>query len=211
MFNPYLGTEFEGGWAMGFAWGFAGPAFSEDPPLVIAPEEVDIFNEGVLAGQQAAIEGLSVEPACVSLEQEVSSAAEGFMEGVHDFELIGIAYSALARHFANATVEALVFAFLLMIPGPPPLNSITEFRRIGRDIRDRLSELGLSNRSLFLAAGIDEEVAGCELQFTPIFTNLDGAREAVQWLGRAQWVIARWDANAPMSGAQFRIIESSAD
>jgi hypothetical protein len=204
--NPHLGTELESGWAMGFAWGFIGPAFSVDPPLVIAPELMDAFNEGVLVGQQAAIEGLPINPACVSLEQEVSPAAEGFMEGVHIFELIGL-FRAV-KHFAHFTVEGLVSVFLLLIPGSPPLSAPTEFAAIGGNVRDRLVELGLARNSLFLAAGIDEEVAGCELQFTPIFTQLDAVRTAVQALGRPHWIIARWDADAPVSGGGFRVIES---
>jgi hypothetical protein len=100
--NPHRGLGTEGGWTMGFSRGFVGPAFSREPPLVIAPEQVAAFNEGVLAGQQAAIEGLSIEPPCVSLEQEVSSGAEGFMEGVHVLELIGLIRAA--KHFAHFTV-----------------------------------------------------------------------------------------------------------
>lgn len=30
--NPHLGTNTEAGWAMGFSWGFVGPAFSSQPP-----------------------------------------------------------------------------------------------------------------------------------------------------------------------------------
>jgi hypothetical protein len=205
--NPHLGTDTEGGWAMGFSWGFVGPAVSQDPPLVIAPEQMDAFNEGVLAGQQTAIDGLPVEPACVSLAQEVSSTAEAFVKDVHYFEIIGLVKAI--KHFAHFSAEAFVFAFTLMIPGPPPLNPITAFLTLGGNIRDRLAELGLARNSLFLSVGIDENVAGCELQFTPIFTQLDSTRAAVQNLGRAQWVIARWDADAPMSGSQFNIIESS--
>jgi hypothetical protein len=206
--NPHLGTDTEGGWAMGFAWGFVGPAFSSDPPMVIAPEQLDAFNEGVLAGQQSAIQGLPINPSCVSLEQEVSPGAEVFMEGVHVFEIIGLVKAV--RHFAHFSVEGLVFVFLLMIPGPPRLDAAAEFGTIGTNVRDRLVELGLARKSLFLGAGIDDEVAGCELKFTSIFTQLDAARAAVQALGRPHFVIARWDADAPMSGGGFQAIESDA-
>lgn len=84
--NPHLGLPTEGGWAMGFAWGYIGPAFSKDPPSVIAPEQIDAFNEGTLAGQQAAIEGLDVDPPCISLTHEPSGAVEGFTLGLHIFE-----------------------------------------------------------------------------------------------------------------------------
>jgi hypothetical protein len=47
-------TDLEAGWSMGFAWGFIGPAFSSDPPLVIAPELFDVFNEVVTEDEIAA-------------------------------------------------------------------------------------------------------------------------------------------------------------
>jgi hypothetical protein len=193
---------------MGFAWGFLGPAFSQDPPLVIAPEQVDAFNEGVLAGQQAAIDGLPVEPGCVSLEQEVSDASEVVMEGVHVLEAAGLVRSI--GHLVHFTVEGLVGAFLLLIPGPPPLSATAEFGRVATAAQDRLAELGLAQKSLFLAAGIDEDVAGCELRFTPIFTSANQAHNAVKALGRPHFVVAEWDAGTPVSGGGFRVIETDA-
>jgi hypothetical protein len=207
--NPHLGTETEGGWAMGFSWGFLGPAFSRDPPLVIAPEQIDAFNEGVLAGQQAAIDGISIEPPCFSIRQQASSAVEDLMTGVHAFEVLGLLRSI--RHFAHFTAEGLVSVFLFLIPGPPLLNPIQEFRRISSDVRDRLNELGLAANSLFIAAGIDEGIENCELLFTRVFTRLDAVRDAVKSLGREKWVIAQWDAAAPVSGGGFAVVESSAD
>lgn len=70
--NPHLETDIEAGWAMGFTWGFLGPAFSSALPLVIARDLVDAFNEGVLVGPQVAIDGIPIEPACLSLAQEVA-------------------------------------------------------------------------------------------------------------------------------------------
>ena len=80
------------------------------------------------------------------------------------------------------------------------------FTELAGNVRRQLDELGLAQSSLFLAAGIDEGVAGCELQFTPLFTRLDDARTAVQNLGRPHWVIARWDAEASVSGGGFEVI-----
>jgi hypothetical protein len=217
--NPHLGLPTEAGWAMGFTWGFLGPAFSSEPPSVIAPDLVDAFNEGVLAGQQVAISGLPIEPACFSLAQETSSAAEGFMGGVHIIEALGVGNTAVgairgivavAKAVAHGAAEGFVFVLLLLIPGPPPLDPIQEFGRVGDNVRDQLNQLGLGGGSLYVGAGIDESAAGCELLFTPVFTRLDDARQAVTSLGRTQWVIAQWDAAAPVSGGGFAIVESSA-
>jgi hypothetical protein len=205
--NPHRGTTTEGGWAMGFSWGFVGPAFSRLPPLVIAPDQLAAFNEGVLAGQQAAIEGLSIEPACVSLSQEVNHATEAVVHGVHLFELIGLGVSAFHK-FKHFGAEAFAFVFLFLIPGPPNLDPATKFGMLEELVRTLLVTLGLTRNSLFLAAGVDQSVAGCELLLTPIFTRIEDARAAVQALGRPHWFIARWDAHAPVSGGGFAVIET---
>jgi hypothetical protein len=192
---------------MGFAWGFVGPAFSSDPPLVIAPDQLDAFNEGVLAGQQAAIDGLSIDSSCVSLAPFVSDAAEAFMHDFHHFEKISTLI-ALRKHFAHGAVEFFVLAFTLLIPGPPPLSATGEFADKAAALRDRLVELGLDQGSLFLGAGIDESDKGCELLFSNLYTDIDSARSEVQDQGRPHWVLARWDAGAPVSGGGFTVIET---
>jgi hypothetical protein len=42
-------------WAMGVSYGFQGPAQSSMTPAEIQPEDAGAFDEGVLAGQDAAI------------------------------------------------------------------------------------------------------------------------------------------------------------
>lgn len=202
--NPHRGTDLEAGWAMGCSWGYVGPGHSVDPPLVIAPELMDAFNEGVLAGQQAAIEGLDTGISCVSLQQEVSSGAESFMTGVHVIEGLGLAKAAfIAKSLAHFTVEGLVATFLLLIPGPPLLDPVGEFSRIASEVQAQLQALNLISGALFLGAGIDESSEGCELLFVPLFKDLAQARAAVAELGRPQSVIVEW--TAVMSG--FRIVE----
>lgn len=77
-------------------------------------------------------------------------------------------------------------------------------------MRGRLTELGLTEKSLFIAAGIDDTVEGCELLFTRVFTRLDDIWRPVQRMERAQWVIAQWKTQAPIAGGGFVVIESSA-
>jgi len=206
--NPYQGTELEGGWAMGFAWGFVGPAFSQEPPSVLHPDLTEVFNEGVLAGQEAAISGLPIDPACVSLAQEVSTAAEKFMHGVHLFEGGSTGIALIGPHLAHAAVEAFVAAFLFMIPGPPPLSASEEFDSVGASVQSQLATLGLARGSLFVGAGIDENAGGCELLFTPVFKDLDATRSAVEAQARPRYVIAEWDTEMPMSGGGFRVVEA---
>ena len=44
--NPHRGLGTEGGWTMGFSWGFVGPAFSQEPPLVIGRNGVAWLETG---------------------------------------------------------------------------------------------------------------------------------------------------------------------
>ena len=96
--NPDAGTFTESGWALGFAFGFMDPRFSDAPPALIAPELIDAFNEGRLVGQQTAIDGLSLTPECMDASQEGSNAAEGLVAGIHILEGLGTAVDFLASH-----------------------------------------------------------------------------------------------------------------
>lgn len=206
--NPHLGLPTEDGWTMGFAWGFMSPAFSTDPPFVIAPDQLEAFNEGMLTGQQSAIDGLPLDAPCISLRQEPSEVAEEVMDGVHLVE--GVSLLRQLRHFAHFGAEAFVTVLLLMIPNAPPLLSATgEFNNHAQAVRDRLAQLGITQGALYLGGGVDETVTDCELQLTPIFRDITQARDAVTMQGRPQWVLAEWNAAAPMSGGGFTIIETS--
>src|SRR5262245_32396419 len=73
--NPFLiPPQVEGpqsrSWALGFAFGFQGPEQSTMTPADIDPEDADAFDQGVLAGQDAAINGLSLPEPCIDLNSE---------------------------------------------------------------------------------------------------------------------------------------------
>lgn len=104
-----------------------------------------------------------------------------------------------------------MFAFLLLIPGPPSLDAIGEFGRVSDNVREQLNRLGLGSGSLFIGAGIDENVVDCELLFTPVFTRLDDVQTScdVSWKG-AVGSSAMGCCRAPVSGGGFAIVESSA-
>lgn len=205
--NPHKGTETEGGWSMGFSWGFLSANMSVDPPLVIAPEQFDAFNEGILVGQEAAISGLMLLRECISLDQEPSPTSEAFMHDLHIAEAIASLRSL--RHLAHFGAEAFVAVFLLMIPGPPNLDPAVEFDAHANAAKLWFESMGIAEGSLYLGAGIDETIAECELKFTAIFRNLDQTREAVMAMGRPHWILAEWNASLPVSGGGFAVIEAA--
>jgi len=75
MTNPFLTPPQVPGpqsrsWGFGFAYGFQGPASSSMTPADIQPEDADAFDQGVLAGQNAAINGIPLSQTCVDLNAE---------------------------------------------------------------------------------------------------------------------------------------------
>lgn len=210
--NPHAGLPTEAGWTMGFSWGFNGPGLSQSPPLVIAPELVDAFNEGALAGQQSAIDGLEINTPCISLSVAPQPGPEVVMEGVHLFEIGELASDAakLARsigHVSHLGAGAFVAALLLMIPSvPPPASPESALPGLVLSVREELARLGLDSGSLCFGVGVDMSSEGCELLLTSVFRSLDAARAATLALNRSHWVLARWDTTMSSS---FSLVENS--
>jgi hypothetical protein len=72
---------------MGFVRGFFGPDVCSAPPMVVAPELTDAFNEGTLAGQTASTEGISFS---LSVQPEQEDAVKVGVEAGHvGIELLG--------------------------------------------------------------------------------------------------------------------------
>jgi hypothetical protein len=197
---------------MGFVWGFNGPGLSVEPPLVIAPDLIDAFNEGALAGQQGAIDGLEIDNPCISLAIKPEPGPEIVMEGVHFMEIGEIAVDELLRlaairHVSHLGVTVFVGVFLLMIPAlPPPESPESALPRLIVNVREQLAQLGLDSGVLCFGVAIDLSSKGCELFLTPIFRSLDSARAATIALRRPHWVLAQWDTTMSSS---FSLVENS--
>src|ERR1700756_581949 len=72
--NPFDRDPFEPSqavaWGQGFLFGLTGPLESVDQaPDSITEDVRDVFNEGVLSGQDAAIHGLDIFPPCIDTEE----------------------------------------------------------------------------------------------------------------------------------------------
>src|SRR5258708_8193772 len=79
--NPFLRPpQVEGplsdAWAKGFVFGFQGPPASVPHPAIEDPEASNAFDQGVLAGQDAAINGFPVQADCVDLREEPPTPAD---------------------------------------------------------------------------------------------------------------------------------------
>jgi hypothetical protein len=183
-------------WAMGFAFGFQGPEQSSMTPADIA-EDADAFNQGVLAGQDAAINGLLLPQPCVDLNAEGPGAAEFELDG--DIEVVaflkGLASTTKGiSHLAGGLAEAVLAVVNLSIALETFSDDPeTALQQQAAALQQLLQRLGIQNSmELFTGAGVDLDNRGCELLLTPVFRFQDSATNAAQALGRSRWFVMSW-------------------
>src|SRR5258708_24235086 len=73
---PQVEGPFFAAWQRGFVFGFQGPPASVPHPAIEDPEASNAFDQGVLAGQDAAINGFPVQADCVDLREEPPTPAD---------------------------------------------------------------------------------------------------------------------------------------
>jgi hypothetical protein len=179
-------------WAMGFAFGFEGPEQSTMTPADINPGDADAFDQGVLAGQDAAINGLSLATPCADLHAEGPTgphlaATEGLEGGV-------FLYSLVAAHFAAAVAESVLLVVTLSIA----LETFVDDPDVAlaeraEALKGRLEEVGIAApMELFIGGAVDTAQQGCELMVTPIFRSQQAATDAARATGRPQWLVVSW-------------------
>jgi hypothetical protein len=197
--NPYAGTASEHGWQMGFAYGFTGPEVT-DPPPPIAPELIDAFNEGRLAGQQTAIEGFPVSSECVDIKADVPEGGKGIvLDGIDSLEVIDIVKDVLKTHIADAVGGAVVLIGELLITSvhhdqePEDVVAV-----LGAGLKQLLSELGIEDSfEVFCGLGIDVDAEGCQIRLSPVFKSFEQARDAAVAMDRPECAVARWRSDVP--------------
>jgi hypothetical protein len=189
---PQVESDKSRSWALGFAFGFQGPEQSSMTPADIEPENPDAFDQGVLAGQNAAINGLPLTNPCVDLNAEGPSvphlAADGTIEG-------GLTlYSLIAHGIAGGIAEGVLLVVNLSIA----LETFTDdpdeaLAQEATALQGALQRVGMRDSlQLFLGGGVDTSVRGCELKLTGIFRNQAAAEGAARSLGRSKWLIVSW-------------------
>jgi hypothetical protein len=192
-------------WGLGFVYGFQGPAQSSLPPTDIQPEDADAFDQGVLAGQDCAINGLPLSNPCVDLHAEgpelLHLAFEGPEAGMLALDLFKAAW-------AGAILGGVVFLVTLSIALETHFDDPNEtLARTATALQGQLQNLGFDGAmELFIGGGADTGNTGCELLLTSIFRDQDNAIVAARGLGRSQWLVMSWRTD--QSGGA-RIVTSS--
>jgi hypothetical protein len=199
--NPFLAppqveSDSSRSWAMGFAFGFQGPEQSSMTPLEIQPENADAFDSGVLAGQDAAINGLTLANSCVDLHAEGPSGPDLAIHG--SFEGIVAAFSAVkfGLHLSHVLAEGVVSVVTLSIALATTFDDAeASLQSQASALEALLQKMGIeASMALFIAGGVDESGSsvGCELLVTPIFRSQGAAEAAGHALGRQKWFTVSW-------------------
>lgn len=180
-------------WGLGFAFGFNGPTHSSMTPADIQPEDPDAFDQGVLVGQDAAINGVPVSQPCVNLN------AEGGV-GPH----LALESPELAMWVADMVGKKATLAggigggVLFFINLSIALETFTDdpdirLAQAATALQAQLQKMGFDqSMELFIGGGVDTTVTGCEMMLTPIFGAKDSAVTAASGLGRPHWFVASW-------------------
>lgn len=188
---PQIESPLSRSWAMGFAFGFQGPEESTMTPADINPEDADAFDLGVLAGQDAAINGLSLTTPCVDLNAEGPSVPHLAVEGAE----AGIAiFGVVAHSIAGAVGEGLLLLVTLSIALETFFDDPDEaLAQRAAALKRRLEEMGFeAPLELFIGGAVDKDQPGCELMLTPIFRSEQAATEAARATGRPQRIVVSW-------------------
>jgi len=203
--NPFpLASASAPVWCNGFVLGLTGPDHSIDAPENVPQEDVDAFNAGVLAGQQAAVDGLSLSGPCVPAAEEASEAGHA-ITGV---EILHAAWDMRKLATLAHGIAGLAVAFVELACTLPkhtlPVEQVLP--NLGQTVTDTMSAFGVGSLELFCGAGLDATQEDCEIRLTPFFTALEPARNAITAMGRPSWAIVSWRTD--QSGS-FRVVESN--
>lgn len=189
---PQIESPQSRSWAMGFAFGFQGPEQSTMTPATINPEDADAFDQGVLVGQDAAINGLSLATPCVDLNAEGPSgphlaATEGSEAGMALWSLFA---HGIAAGLSEGVVLLVTLSIALETFFDDPDDALAQ-RAVA--LKGRLQKMGFeAPMELFIGGAVDKSQPGCELMVTPIFRSQQAATEAARATGRPQWLVVSW-------------------
>jgi hypothetical protein len=197
---PQVESEKSRSWAKGFLWGFEGPTTSSLPRDDLGIEDNDAFDQGMLAGQQTAINGLELDNSCIDLNVEPPALlhpfeVKNFPEAV-DVVIEGgglaveLFHVGAAAFFGSGILLAVGLAVGLETFSDDPGTAIVE--RAAK-LQEQMTEMGFGgNLRLFVGAGIDTTQKGCELKMTPVFRGQEDAQAAAVALRRSNWIVAAW-------------------
>jgi hypothetical protein len=152
-----------------------------------------VFDEGRLAGEQAAVDGLDVFPACVMTDLDVTpEVVEAGHFVLWGLEALHVVWELGSKAFAGATSGGLLLLIEIGCSGHDFESPQQVLSQGGDLLMERAGEMGRGPADFYVGAGQDLDAADCQLAITRLFRTIDQARAAVCATGRAQWVIGHW-------------------
>ena len=190
--NPFLiPPQVEGPqsrtWGRGFAFGFQGPPASVSPGTDFDVEDIDAFNQGTLAGQDAAIHGLAfTDNPCVDLNREpppdfpelVWSGLDG-LAVLREIPKLSLKFGGIVFGLVTTFID---LSIALQTHFDDPNQALQDYATRLQALLGGMDEN--ANVAFFVGGAVDLNQPGCELQVTPIFRNADDAMKAARALGR---------------------------
>lgn len=158
----------------------------------VPTEDADAFNQGVLVGQQAAISGLELDGSCVDLNVERPEPVHLVSEAV--VEILPMVFGKAAQHLLSVSLEVVLLVINLSIGLQTHYDDPEQALQQGvTQLQQQMANVGFSSSlDLYLGAGVDTSVLGCELKLTAMFRRQDDAIVAAQSLGREKWLVVKW-------------------
>lgn len=144
--NPFpLASASAPVWCNGFVLGLTGPDHSIDAPENVPQEDVDAFNAGVLAGQQVAVDGLSLSDPCVPAAEEGNEVGHA-ITGV---EILHAAWDMRKLATLAHGIAGLAVAFVELACTLPkhtlPVEQVLP--NLGQTVTDTMSAFGGRSRT----------------------------------------------------------------
>jgi hypothetical protein len=177
-------------WGRGLAFGFQGPPASLPTPPDV--EDSDAFQQGVAAGQQAAVSGLEVVPSpCVDLNREPPA--------ILDFTASGFEAITVGRELLHVAIGGAIFSSILLIADlslalETHFDDPAQTLQANTDaLQNLLQGMGITDSmKLFIGGAVDLATVGCELKLTPVFRSESAAFSAAKAIGRQSVLVVSW-------------------
>jgi hypothetical protein len=206
MENPYDSSPYPPSmaeaWFLGFLRGFADLYAGFDAPAEIAESDAPAYGEGVQAGRQAGIEGLSLGNSCIPAAEE-SEDAEVFSTAAWSVWSVGSWFVASGGP-AGVVARGLVTILRLSLHTKHTVDPQWVLPQLVQPLLDEMQRAQVGSAELYLGIGRDALAADCEFLATGLYPSIDDARSAVKSLGRSDWLIAGWRTDQSNS---FRVAE----
>ncbi len=201
--NPFLpAPNAARAWAEGFTKGFAAIS-SPGPGANVLDDDIDAFNQGVMAGEESSRSGISFGDPCIAASEE-HGPLHGTGVTINALEIAHGVWEArhlakLAAGVASIAVALIELAITLPVHVQPPELVLPS---LAQPLIDELLSYGIEPIELFCGAGLDPVATDCEIRVSPLFPSMDLARQAAIEMGRPQWVVVSWSPRTDQSSSR---------